>query len=115
MAYEVEFTDEFEVWWNGLTEAEQVSINEVVIVLMEKGPALGRPYADTLSGSKFPNMKELRVQHHGRPYRIPFAFDPRRVALLLLGGDKTGNSRWTAEAIARADTLYAAHLAQLEG
>lgn len=114
MAFEVEFTAEFEAWWNALDEEEQESIVYSVRLLEERGPALRRPHVGTLSGSQFPNMKELRVQHHGRPYRILFAFDPRRVALLLLGGDKTGKSRWTAEAIARADALYAAHLAELQ-
>ncbi len=114
MAFGVEFTAEFEAWWNGLNEEEQDRIDRSVLLLIERGPALGRPHVGTLTGSQFPNMKELRVQHHGRPYRILFAFDPRRVALLLLGGDKTGNSRWTAEAIARADALYAAHLAELQ-
>lgn len=114
MAFEVEFTDEFERWWNGLDEEGQDSVDYSVRLLEERGPALRRPHVGTLSGSRFPNMKELRVQHQGRPYRILFAFDPRRVALLLLGGDKTGISRWTAEAIARADALYTAHLAELE-
>jgi hypothetical protein len=114
MAFEVEFTEEFEAWWNGLDEEEQDSVAYSVRLLEERGPALRRPHVGTLSSSQFPNMKELRVQHHGRPYRILFAFDPRRVALLLLGGDKTGDSRWTAEAIARADELYTSHLAELE-
>jgi hypothetical protein len=114
MAFEVEFTAEFEAWWNGLGEEEQESVDYSVRLLEERGPALRRPHVGTLTGSQFPNMKELRVQHYGRPYRILFAFDPRRVAMLLLGGDKTWNSRWTAEAIARADALYAAHLAELE-
>ncbi|HEY4009948.1 MAG TPA: type II toxin-antitoxin system RelE/ParE family toxin [Acidobacteriaceae bacterium] len=115
MAFEVEFTDDFGVWWDGLDEEEQESVAYSVRLLEEYGPALRRPHVGTLSGSKFANMKELRVQHHGRPYRILFAFDPRRVALLLLGGDKTGDSRWTAEAIARADAFYAAHLSELGG
>ena len=71
-------------------EEEQDSIDRSMVLLIERGPALRRPHVGTLAGSRFANMKELRVQHHGRPYRILFAFDPRRVALLLLGGDKTG-------------------------
>jgi len=115
VAFEVEFTDEFEAWWNGLDEEEQDSVAYSVSLLEERGPALRRPHVGTLMGSRYANMKELRVQHHGRPYRILFVFDPRRVALLLLGGDKTGKNRWTADAIARADGLYTAHLAELEG
>jgi hypothetical protein len=56
---------------------------------------LGRPHADLITTSQYPNMKELRTQHRGRPYRTLFAFDPRRVAILLIGGDKTGNDRCT--------------------
>ena len=113
MAWEVEYTDEFEAWWDGLGEDEQISINAVVIILEQVGPALTRPYADTVKGSRFPNMRELRVQHQGRPFRLLYAFDPRRTALILIGGDKTGNDRWYAENVPIADRLYAEHLAQL--
>jgi hypothetical protein len=114
MAFEVEFTDDFETWWVGLDVEEQSSVDYSVSLLQEFGPALGRPHADTLRGSSFPNMKELRIQHSGRPLRVLFAFDPRRVALLLLGGDKTGDARFYAQAIAKADTLYADHLRSLK-
>ena len=59
-------------------------------------------------------MKELRTQHRGRPYRTLFAFDPRRVAVLLIGGDKTGNDRWYEEFVPRADKIYAEHLRAIE-
>jgi hypothetical protein len=75
---------------------------------------LARPYADTLKGSAFPNMKELRVQHAGRPYRTLFAFDPRRCAILLIGGDKTGNKRFYEEMIPKAESIYAQHLRELQ-
>ena len=55
-------------------------------------------------------MKELRIQHSGRPYRMLFAFDPRRCAILLIGGDKTGNGRWYEEFVPMADELYDRHL-----
>jgi hypothetical protein len=58
-------------------------------------------------------MKELRIQHLGRPYRVLFAFDPRRAAILLLGGDKTGNARWYEENVPRADDIFDAHLKNL--
>jgi hypothetical protein len=77
------------------------------------GPALGRPFVDTLNGSKFTNLKELRVQHQGRPYRILFAFDPRRNAYLILGGDKTGDANWYMDAVRRADAIYALHLKEI--
>jgi len=95
MAFEVEFTNEFEQWWNGLTDSEQLSVRESVEFLAATGPKTGRPDVDTLKGSRFPNMKELRVQHEGRPYRVFFAFDPRRTAMLLIGGGKTGKKIFT--------------------
>ncbi len=114
MAWVVEFTDEFEVWWNDLSEDEQVDVNAKVRLLEELGPALGRPHADSVDGSRHANMKELRVQHAGRPYRVLFAFDPRRHAILLLGGDKTGNASWYFENIPVADRLFDDHLQTIE-
>ena len=97
MEWGVEYTDQFEEWWNGLDSAEQEDVAAKVGLLEECGPALGRPHVDTIRGSRHPNMKELIVQHAGRPYRILFAFDPRRSAILLIGGDKTGRDRWYEE------------------
>ena len=114
MPWEVEFTDEFFAWWSGLNADEQDSVNLGVRLLQEKGPSLKRPHADTLEESDFPNMRELRIQHEGRPYRVLYAFDPRRVGILLLGGDKTGNPRWYQEYIPKADELYRRHLRELE-
>jgi hypothetical protein len=113
MQWEVEYTDAFGAWWDSLTEAEQISVRASVQVLGERGPALGRPHVDSIKGSKFPNMKELRAQHSGEPYRILFAFDPRRTAILLIGGNKIGNNRWYREFISKADKLYEAHLRTL--
>jgi len=113
MAWEIEFSDEFGMWWEGLTLEEQNSIADGVYVLEEFGPALTRPHADTVRGSRYPNMRELRVQHHGRPYRILYAFDLRRVGVLLIGGDKTGNSRWYEQFVPKADGIYAQHLREL--
>jgi hypothetical protein len=114
MAWAVEFTGEFEGWWNGLSEDEQVDVDAKVRLIEELGPALGRPHVDTVQGSRHANMKELRIQHAGRPYRVLFAFDPRRSAILLLGGDKTGNARWYEENIPIADRLYDDHLRTVE-
>jgi hypothetical protein len=85
-----------------------------VRLLQERGPNLKRPYADTVSGSQYPNMKELRCQHDGRPYRVLYAFDPRRTGVLLIGGDKTGNAHWYEEYVPRADAIYAQHLQELD-
>jgi hypothetical protein len=114
MAYEVEFADEFGAWWNDLTIEEQESVAFSVRKLQDEGMNLKRPHADTVKGSAYPNMRELRVQHQGRPYRVLYAFDPRRVALLLIGGDKTGNKRWYREFVPQADAIYTAHLRQIQ-
>jgi len=111
--WDVEYTDHFEEWWNGLDSAEQEDVAAKVGLLEECGPALGRPHVDTIRSSRHPNMKELIVQHAGRPYRILFAFDPRRSAILLIGGDKTGRDRWYEEYVPRADRLYDQHLETL--
>jgi hypothetical protein len=114
VAWEVEFTDEFETWWNALNESEQEDIRASVNLLRERGPSLGRPHVDLITTSQYPNMKELRTQHGGRPYRTLFAFDPRRVAVLLIGGDKTGSDRWYEEFVPRADKIYGEHLRAIE-
>ena len=114
MAYDIEFADEFGAWWDLLTAAEQKSVRPIVKLLQQYGPLLSRPHADTIKGSKYANMKELRVQHEGRPYRILFAFDPRRAGMLLIGGDKTGNNRWYEEFVPKADAIYTQHLRELE-
>jgi hypothetical protein len=112
--WNVESTKEFEQWWNILTEPEQEDVNAKVILLQRFGPALRRPHSDVVASSKHPNMKELRIQHMGRPYRVLYAFDPRRSAILLLGGDKTGKDRWYEEFVPIADKIYDAHLATLK-
>ena len=114
MAWVVEYTNEFESWWDDLSEDEQDSVRFGVELLARDGPNLGRPHVDTVAGSKHANMKELRTQHRGRPLRTFFAFDPRREAILLIGGDKTGNRRFYTEMTPIADRLYDEHLQQLE-
>jgi hypothetical protein len=113
MACEVEFTDEFGSWWDGLSAGEQESVRAYVKLLAEFGVALKHPYCSGIAGSKQPHMRELRVQHQGRPYRVLYAFDPRRAALLLIGGDKTGNDRWYEVFVPIADRLYDEHVKQL--
>jgi hypothetical protein len=114
MAYEVEFSDEFGEWWDNLSVEEQESITFSVRLLQEEGVNLRRPQADTVKGSSYPNMRELRCQHEGRPYRILYAFDPRRTAMLLIGGDKTGNNRWYKIFVPKADAIYADHLREIQ-
>lgn len=113
MSCEVEYTDEFEEWWNALNETEQAAVDAYVKMLEEFGIALGYPYSSEIKGSKYPQMRELRPQHKGKPYRVLYAFDPRRMAILLVGGDKTGNNRWYKEFVPIADKLYKNHLETL--
>jgi hypothetical protein len=115
MAWEIEVSDEFKKWYESLTDDECCSVNGVIDALAQLGPVLGRPQVDTLNGSRFPNMKEMRIQYRGRPYRILFAFDPRRYAYLICGGDKTGDAQWYTDAIRRADLIYAKHLEEIGG
>lgn len=114
MAWEVEFTSQFEHWWNSLSEEEQVEISAKVELLQEFGPTLPRPHADVISISRQANMKELRGKVHERHLRVLYAFDPRRTALLLIGGDKTGDPKWYDKFVPLADTLFDEHLKQLE-
>jgi hypothetical protein len=114
VGWDVEFTDQFGAWWETLEEDLHTSIDAVVQVLEKVGPALTRPYADTVKGSRHTNMRELRIQHQGRPFRLLYAFDPRRTAIILVGGDKGGNDRWYDVNIPIADKLYDEHLQQIE-
>lgn len=112
--WEVEYTDEFEKWWQTLPESVQESLAHDIGILEQLGPGLGRPKVDTLKGSAFANMKELRTQHSGDPYRTLFAFDPRRCAILLIGGCKAGDKRFYDKLIPEADRLYQEHLNQIK-
>ena len=109
----VEYTDELGAWWDALTEGEQESIDATVRLLEELGPNLGFPHCSGINGSRHAHMRELRVQHAGRPYRILYAFDPRRAAIMLLGGDKTGDKRWYEVQVPIADKLYDSHIETL--
>lgn len=114
MSWEVEFTDEFERWWLGLDEREQDAIDTSVHLLEEKGPSLGFPHTSDITGSRHGNMRELRVQIGGEPYRVFYAFDPRRAALLLIGGSKVGDDRFYERMIPIADRIYDQHLLELQ-
>ncbi len=113
MAWDVEFTDEFGVWWNSLSESEQESINASVRLLEERGPQLRFPHSSGIHGSRHEHMRELRTQHEGRPYRTLYAFNPLRTAILLIGGDKTGKDDWYDSFVPLADRLYDDHLDEL--
>ena len=110
----VEYTDEFEQWWQTLTEDQQEDLTMSVQLLRNLGPSLPRPHADTVKGSKHKNMRELRTQSKGQPLRTFYAFDPRRCAILLIGGDKTGDKRFYDKMLPQAELLYDKHLKELK-
>ena len=114
MEWEVEYTDEFEAWWDGLNGAEQEDVAAYVTLLEKKGPTLPFPYSSDIRGARHTHMRELRVQHKGRPLRVLYAFDPRRAAILLIGGDKTGDERWYEVNVPLADEIYDRHIAALK-
>ena len=113
MAWDVEYTDEFGQWWAELSQDEQESVAASVRLHEERRPTLGFPHSSGIHGSKHGHMRELRTQHDGHPLRTLYAFDPRRPAILLVGGDKTGDERWYETHVPIADRLYDEHLEQL--
>lgn len=112
--WEVEYTDEFGEWWENLSIEEQSAIERSVRLLMAKGINLGYPHSSDIYGSRHSHMRELRTQIGGRPFRTLYAFDPRRTAILLIAGDKTGDKRWYETHIPIADDLYDEHLTELK-
>jgi hypothetical protein len=111
MAWVVEFHEEFAVEFGGLSTAVQDEILALAILLTELGPQLARPYADTLKNSRFANMKELRFSADNGEWRVAFAFDTRRLAILLCAGDKSGISErlFYKTLIKKADKRFSAH------
>lgn len=110
--WDVETTDVFDKWFAAQADVLKEDLLAAMIILSEQGPQLGRPYADTVNGSSFSNMKELRIQHHGNPIRAFFAFDPFRHGIVLCAGDKTGlnEKRFYRDMIKLADAEYRKHL-----
>jgi hypothetical protein len=117
--WEVSLHQDVEAWYLSICENDPETgdlIEQAVDQLSADGPSLGRPLVDRIKGSKYHNMKELRPASVGRTeVRILFAFDPRREAIFLVAGDKSGNwEGWYREAIPLADGRYAEHLVGLE-
>lgn len=111
----IETTDTFDEWFDSLDDIDRANVLASMIVLRERGPMLPRPYADTVKGSSYSNMKELRVQSKGDPIRAFFAFDPKRKGILLCAGNKTGDEKRFYEVmIPIADREFAAHLDKLK-
>jgi hypothetical protein len=111
----VEMADEFTPEFDTLHEEVRTEILALALVLREFGPQLGRPRVDTLKGSRHANMKELRFSAADGEWRVAFAFDPRRRAILLVAGDKSGGSekRFYRELLRKADDRFDAHLARI--
>lgn len=112
MTVEVLGTAEFEGWLLGLGTGDAAAVARVVGLLEAKGWALGFPYSSAIAGGKYP-FRELRVQSAGRPLRIFYAFDPKRQAVLILGGDKTGDERFYKRIIPRAEAIWERYLDDL--
>lgn len=114
MAWEIEFTDQFDDFWSDLNEEQQIALEQRVILLQQAGPKLRRPVVGEIIGSRFdPQMKELICG----TFRVLFMFDPRRTAILLMGGNKADDSEWNDwydRAIPAADQLYEEHLLEIE-
>lgn len=115
MKWEVSFHDEFDPEFAALSEAVQDEMLAHAKLLEQFGPQLGRPRVDTLKGSRHANMKELRFDAAGGVLRVAFAFDPKRKAVLLVAGDKSGGSekRFYRQLIATADERFDGHLSRL--
>lgn len=113
MPWEVEYTHEFEEWWQTLTRRERLRVTAAMDLLSDYGPVLRFPHSSDVMGSRHGRMRELRVQAGGSPLRVFYAFDPLRTAILLIGGDKTGDHGFYARFVPIADRLYDRRLAEL--
>lgn len=110
--WEIKPTPEFDEWWATLDERTKAAARAKLKLTGQFGPLLPRPYADTLHGSRYPNLKELRFEFRDHPYRIFYAFDPQRTAMLLIGGSKAGDNRSYERAVAKAEGIHDRHLSR---
>ena len=115
MHHDVKYTNEFRNRWDTLTESEQEDVAATVGLLSKFGLQLPYPYSSGVEISSHGRMRELRVQSSGKPIRVFYAFDPRRVAVLLIGGHKTSEKRFYERYALLADKLYDEHLQELRG
>ena len=110
----VKTTDRFDIWFKAQSDRDRANVLAAMLLLRDRGPRLIRPYADFVKGSRFGNMKEMRIQSQGRPIRAMFAFDPKREAVILCAGDKSEDpNRFYRKMVAIADDEFASHLARL--
>jgi hypothetical protein len=113
MTWSVEVTDEFGAWFADLSEGVQDDVDRCVGLLEVKGPQLPFPMSPAIANSRHSHMRELRVQSGGEPYRVFYAFEPRRTAVLLIGGCKTGDNRFYDKMIPIADDLYDVYIDEI--
>lgn len=110
----VEYTDEFGSWWDTISTHDRRAVDASVMLLEAYGPSLPFPHSTKVNGTrKIYHLRELRVQSAGKPLRVLYAFDPRRAAILLLGGDKTGDKLWYRVNVPLAERLYQEHLVEI--
>ncbi len=109
---EVVVTGDFVDWYDALDAQDVAAVVRVVTLLEGQGIALGFPYSSAIEGSKIA-LRELRAQSQGHPIRILYAFDPIRRAVLLLGGDKTGDARWYETNVPRAERIWREYLEEM--
>ena len=117
MAWTVIHHPTFDAEFEAMSRTVRLELLAITGLLELLGPALGRPHADTLAGSRHPNMKELRFVADNGVWRVAFAFDPKRQAIVLVAGDKAGvaQKRFYKALIAKADTRFTDHLSALKG
>ena len=112
MPVTVEYTDQFSAWWDTLSIPHQEATSRTVQALVKGGVRLGFPHSSAVKSSRHSHMRELRIQTKPR-IRVFYAFDPRRSAILLIGGHKTSGERFYRDYVHQADTLYDEHLLEL--
>lgn len=115
MACDVWVVEGFAEWYAGLSDGEAEAVGVIVQLLEEHGVRLGFPHSSLVHGTRRHAIRELRKQYQGRPLRILYAFDPSRSAILLLGGDKTGNDRWYEVHVPIAEARMDQYLAEIGG
>ncbi|MCL2825094.1 MAG: type II toxin-antitoxin system RelE/ParE family toxin [Polyangiaceae bacterium] len=103
-------TETFRRWYKSLDDADSDAVQVKVRLLQSLGVSLGFPHSSTIHSSRFA-LRELRIQSSGKPLRVLYAFDPKRSAVLLLGGDKTGNNRWYEENVPKSEMIWQEYLA----
>lgn len=114
MAWAVATLAAFDAWFLKLTSRDRAAVMAYLRMLEDRGPTLPHPYSSGIVGSRHGGMRELRVQSGGRPIRVLYAFDPTRTAIVILGGDKTGDDRWYEVNVPIADRRYDQYLASLK-